>query len=173
VVSSATVWPDSPHATVFVNDQSLVRSPTPASGDVGREGLLLDSDELRRTIDRLVDGDQKASHRNWAIALRLLAAHLDGLAFPEVATVIGISEDNLTRILHGEMKLQPSRHSRIDQLLQITLNLRRVITEDAVGDWFRTPIPALKDLTPLEAVRKRKVDAVARIVESYFDPSYA
>jgi hypothetical protein len=36
-----------------------------------------------------------------------------------------------------------------------------------------TPIPALKSQTPLEALRKNRVGAVERVVESYFDPGYA
>jgi hypothetical protein len=165
--------------TTLVTTGLLAEEPfgsavTPGSGDQRSEDDLVVNDaDLKRTIDRLVGPTEDGSDRNWAVALRLLAAGLRGLRFFEVSLVIGINETNLTKILHGEMKLQPSNHARIDRMLGITSKLRQIIDDDAVGDWFRSPIPALKGETPLESVRKRKFDRVEQVVDSYFDPSYS
>jgi hypothetical protein len=113
------------------------------------------------------------SDRNWHVALRILTAWLRGLNFAQVSTVVGIPEEQLRRILHGELGLQKSKHERIERTLELTRRLRTLLAGEAIGDWFRTGIPALKNETPLEALRKRKVGTVEKLVASYFDPSYA
>ena len=124
----------------------------------------------RLTEETPVEADQS---RNWSVTLRLLLAWLTGLSFEEASILVGIRPESLTRILHGELRLQPSSHPRIDRVLRITLAMRALLDERDLASWFRNPVPALKGDSPIEAVRKRKIAKVEEVVASYFDTSYA
>lgn len=170
--STLVRWPEAP-ASTDLPDGMAYKPLRVGSTDVTPDpDLLIDGAELQKTIDRLLEG-KGDDGRNWSVAIRLLAAHLHGLTFDEVSRVIGMKPDSVKKVLHGSQKLQGSKHAQIGRMLAVTTNLRRLLDEDAVGEWFRTPIPALNRETPLEVIRKRQLEKVEKIVESYFDPSYA
>ena len=106
-------------------------------------------------------------------ALRLLAARLDGLTFAEVSDVAGIAAEKLRRIVHGESSLAQSESDRVLRVLALTTRLRTLLPSDGIGTWYRTSIGALRGRSPLEALTEGEVAEVERVVESYFDPSYA
>lgn len=170
--STVLAWTEASASTSAPDEPPVEQAGLPSDDESLRE-LMVSATEVSETIGRLVSSDEGDHRRNWSVALRLLTAHLHGLRFDEVATVVGMKPDNLRQILHGEARLQPNAHDRIDVLLRITTELRKVLEIDAVGDWFRTPIPALKGETPLSAAKKRRLNEIAAVVESYFDPSYS
>lgn len=170
---TATVWPARLSATESTEE---MYGPSASSETSPRHDpqLLVDEQELKRAIDYLTEaGATEMGPRNWAVALRLTLAWLTGLTYAEAARVVGIAPDNLTRILHGELRLQPSTHDRIKRVLNMTLALRALLHDDDLATWFRTPVPVLKGDTPLEALRKGKLDRLERVVSSYFDEQYA
>lgn len=116
-----------------------------------------------------VQGD---SGRNLGLLVRLLAAWLEGLNSTEVAQALGWNEESYRKVLHGERKVQSSHAERLLLLSEIIQTLGRVIDRNATGRWFKTPVPALGNATPLEALRKRKGTQVLNVVQSYLDPSY-
>lgn len=168
-----TAWPDAPSSTEALEADQF--SP-PRSRQTNLEpdsSLLISEEDLSKTIERLLHGSGPDDDRDWPVAVRLLAAHLHGLSFSDVSTVIGMKPESVRRVLHGDQKLQGSKREQIGRMLAVTTKLRRLLSEDAVGTWFQTPVPGLKNTTPLETVRKRQLEKVERLVESYFDPSYA
>lgn len=116
---------------------------------------------------------QDAPPRNAGAALRLALGWMTGLTFSEASTVVGIGEDNLRRILHGKLSVAGSRVDRLDKTLEMLYLLRQIVPEDLLAEWFRRPVPALGDQTPLEALRKRRVNDVLATVRSYFDPTFS
>ncbi len=170
---TATTWPAAVSATRWADE---VHGPSVSWATAPRPDpkLLVDEDELKRTIDRLTDpSTSDVEKRNWPVALRLLLAWLTGLSYGEAARVVAIPVDSLTRILHGELRLQPSTHDRIRRVLNMTVAMRTLVGDENLARWFRTPIPALKGDSPLEALRKAKLEQLERVVSSYFDERYA
>ena len=171
----APPWPATPIRTQLVpNADANLEPHMERTNRLPDPDLLIDADRLAKTIDRLTRrGSASNEYRNWSAALRVLTAWLDGLAFSEVSGVVGVQPQNLRRILHGELALQPSKHDRIARVLRLTTRLRTLLPADEIGRWYRTSIPALKGQSPVEALKKRRIAEVERVVESYFDPSYA
>jgi hypothetical protein len=116
-----------------------------------------------------VRGDEE---RNLGLLLRLTAAWLEGMSSEEVASVLGWQISSLQRALHGERKVQASQSNRLILLSEIAVLLSRVVEREAIGDWFRTAVPALQGLTPMEALRRRRGDEVRTVVASYLEPVF-
>ena len=173
MTNALAAWPEAPESTDVTDETPYAAGGSQLTNLKPDPDLLISAEELQKTIDRLLHGSEDDDERNWSVAVRLLAAHLYGLTFSEVSTVIGMKPESVRKVLHGEQKLQASRRDQIGRMLAVTTKLRRLLDDDAVGDWFRTPVPTLKNSTPLETVRKRQVEKIERVVDSYFDPSYA
>ena len=116
-----------------------------------------------------VHGD---AERNLGLLLRLTTAWLEGMTSEEVASVLGWQISSLQKALHGQRKVQASQSSRLILLSDIAILLSRVLEREAIGDWFRTSIPALRGLTPMEALRRHRGDEVREVVASYLEPVF-
>lgn len=103
----------------------------------------------------------------------MIAAWLEGLDSSEIAYVLGFSDSDYKKALHGELKVQRSKQRRLDEMVEIVRLLSMVLEGRYIGDWFRTEIPALNDRTPMQSVRNRQGSRVLELVRSYLDPSYA
>lgn len=170
---SSQVWPAESARTQLFSEDS--QTPFPHRMITNRRSdpeLLIKSDELSKAIDRL-SPSAGVEYRNLPAELRLLTAWLEGMKFAEISIVVGIETGNLRKILHGKLRLNRSKYSRIERVLKITRSLRSLISEEDIGRWYRTSDPALNGLSPIEALKKQKIAEVERVVESYFDPSYA
>ncbi len=171
---TSIAWPNPVSATTISEDIFGPKSsPTTTPG--ADPTLLVNEQELKKTIRLLTEETSLDDNepRNWSVALRLLLAWLTGLRYEEAAVIVGIPPDNLTRILHGDLRLQQSRHRRIDRMLNLMVALRTLLDAGDVATWFRGEIPALKGDSPIEAARKGKIDNLERVVSSYFDTRYA
>lgn len=111
--------------------------------------------------------------RNRGHAIRLAVGWMEGLTFAEAAGILGVSEENLRRILHGELVVSNSRFERVAEVLELLSLLRDMVPSDLLAEWFRRPVPALGNQTPLESLRKRRVSDVLKVVRGYFDPSFS
>lgn len=110
---------------------------------------------------------------NLGLRVRLIAAWLEGLDSGEIAEALGFQEDGLRKILHGERKVQSSRATRVVVVAEILETLSRVLERPTTGRWFKTRIPDLGGLSPLEALKRHKADQVLEVVRSYLDPAYS
>lgn len=63
--------------------------------------------------------------------------------------------------------------SRTEFTLMIQRKLSGILDDGAVLEWFNTPIPALNNLTPYQAIVYGRYDELDAIVESYSDSSFA
>ena len=171
----APPWPAvSDRTDVMPEDGAELRRHAERTDCLPAPGLTIDADRRAKAMGRLTRrGGNSSKSRSWPTALGLLTAWLDGLTFSEVSDVAGIPVENLRRVLHGELALQPSRHDRIERVLRLTMRLRTLLPDDQVGEWYRTSIPALKGQSPVEALKKKRILEVERVVESYFDLNYA
>lgn len=144
------------------------RTDTKISEDVTTTLERIDA-VLGRTRAEAHDG---GSPKNLSLLMRLVAARLQGLDSREVAYLLGFSVKQMRQALHGDLTVQPSKEPRLTQVAGVVSSLSRTVEREHIGDWFRTPVPDLGGVTPMEAIRKRQGDRVMRIVESYLDPSY-
>jgi hypothetical protein len=171
---TATLWQERirPTSVGEVAPQGVQSEET---GAERAPGLVYQTKELEDVIKKLTEetASEGAEPRNWSVTLRLLLGWLTGLTFEEASILVGIKPDPLTRMLHGQLRVQPSTHQRIDRMLRITLSMRGLLDERDLASWFRGPVPALKNDTPIEAIRKRKIAQVEEVVASYFDTAYA
>lgn len=171
---SSPLWPSESIRTQLLSDDSPLPFPHQVMTNHRPDPeLLIKSVEVSKAIDRLSPPQSRVEYKNLPAELRLLTAWLDGMEFSEVSIVVGIDASNLRRILHGKLPLNRSKHSRIERVLNITRLMRSLIDEKDIGQWYRSSIPSLKNASPLESLRKHKIAQVERLVESYFDPSYA
>lgn len=104
--------------------------------------------------------------------LRLLTSWLEGLSFIEISTVVGINDEELRAILHGEVLLRPDAYERIERLLKITKQLRSLMQYRVIGWWYKTGDPELGGKSPLDLLRDNHITDLERVVDSYFDTSY-
>lgn len=170
---TATSWPSLLPSTQL-GDESRGPSPLWKTAPKADPELAVNEQALKRTIDYLtVDATAEEGRRNWSVALRLLLAWLPGLSFAEAARIVGIPAPNLVKILHGDLRLQPSTHDRIRRLLNLVVDLQALLDPADIGPWFKTPVPALNGESPLEAARKGRIAHLERVVSSYFDASYS
>lgn len=114
---------------------------------------------------------QTAKIRHRGITVRMTLAWLDGMTLDEAGIVVGVPAETLRRWLHGE-RIEPRRQERIDRSFHLVRKLRMTLEGPAVAWWFRTEDPALGGMSPLEAIRRGRIDEVAALVDSYLDPSY-
>lgn len=124
---------------------------------------------LRRVREVTDAGD---GERNLGVLVRLEAAWMEGLDSTEVAEALRFSQSQYKNVVHGDMKVQRSKAEHLEAVAQVLRSLLRVLEPEAVGQWFRTPVPALKGKTPLETLKRGDRAAVLRVVEGYLDPSY-
>ena len=170
---SSPIWPIKSTRTQLARDDETILLPLEIMTNHHPDPkLLIDADDLIKAIDRIAP-PKKVENRNLPAELRLLTAWLEDMDFSEVSIVVGIAVDNLRKILHGTLPLNKSKCPRIERVLEMTRRLRTIIAEEDVGRWYRTSDPALNDMSPIEALKKQKIAEVERVVESYFDPSYA
>lgn len=172
MTSRLSAWPRGPLPTSFGRDEPFDR-PLHAISENEQSDVLVSGEQLARTLERLTQRAVKKDDRDWAVALRILAARLRGLRFSEAARVAGLKPSHMARILHGDLLLQPSKAIQVDRMLVLTQRLALTLQEDAIGEWFMTEIPALGDLTPLQAIERHRIDDVEKVVESYLDFSYS
>jgi hypothetical protein len=170
---TATAWPTLQPTSAVGDDAPSQRTTAQTVTEID-PGLIVQTKELEKTIKRITAETTKDSEepRKWSVTLRLVLGWLTGLTFQEASIVVGIKPEPLTQILHGTMNLQPSTHTRIDRVLRITLSMRALLDEQDLAGWFRGPVPALKNDSPLEAIRKRKLAQLEEVVASYFDTAY-
>lgn len=162
------------------------RTGRSGSGDFGRaqagetDATIRDVDATLQEIDVILrrvqsphaGADDRA--RNLGLLVRLMAGWMEGLESREVAHLLRFSEQTYREVLHGARSVPRYKQRHLETVAQLLRTLLRVLERDAVGEWFRTPVPALGDRTPLDAVQRRGGDdAVLRVVESYFDTTYA
>ena len=137
--------------------------------------ILSRTDRLEKAITRALRNSKNA-HRvtqERAMALSYLTARLEGLRFDEVSVLIGTSSKRLAAFLHGTESVPKSMEDRIRLLDELLRNLHRVLEPRATGQWFRTRIPALGDVTPIEALRnKSRLQEITAVTESYLDTDY-
>ena len=173
IVDFAPSWPfESTRTQPVIEKEVFPFKPQDATDRNLDPQLLIDLKEFIDTIDRIARPTNE-QYRHWPTALRILTAWLEDMKFAEVSVVVGIEVNDLRDILHGKVRLNRSKYSRIDRVLEITRLLRTIIDEKDIDRWYRTSDPALNGLSPIEALKKQKIAEVERVVESYFDPSYA
>jgi hypothetical protein len=165
-------WPEVVPATAVGEN---VLGPTTSKTVLGADPQLrVNEGALKKTIARLTEETHAPDTvRNWSVALRLLLAWLPGLRFEEAAVVVGIPPANLARILHGELRLQPSKHDRIRRMLNLALAIRSLLDDVDIAPWYRAEVPALRGISPLEAARRGRIEQLERLVSSYFDTRFA
>lgn len=161
-------------------DEDTATGPTPIDGAAPNrydrtDSILTDTARLEKALTRALKS-QKNVHpatRERAMALRYLAAKLEGLRFDELSGVVGTSSKRFSAYLHATQTVPKVMDERIELLAELLRNLHRVLEPSATGDWFRTPIPALGDVTPIEALHnKNRLHEVVAITRSYLDTDY-
>lgn len=105
--------------------------------------------------------------------LGLLISRLEGLTCLEISTVVGMDEEELRGVLHKETSLKPDAHQRIERLFMITEKLRSLMQHRVIGWWYRTSDPELNGQSPLELLKADRIADLEKVVNSYFDTSYA
>lgn len=105
--------------------------------------------------------------------LGLVLAKLANVPFDRAALLFGVKPHRLEQMLHGEMSIPGNYGDRWQSLLQIFMNLERVLDPAATNDWLDTAVPDLGGRTPLQAVQRNDIERVVAVTESYLDPNFS
>ena len=170
-----------PKYTVGPADEEEITGQVPVVGAVPvqfgtTENVLTDTSRLEKAIQRAINNEKNINEatRDRAMALRYLAAKLDGLAFKEVSQVLGTPQKRLAAYLHGTQTVPKALEDRISILSLLLRNLHQIIEPAATGKWFRTRIPALDGSRPIDLMSiKPRIGEVLAITESYLDGDYS
>ena len=105
--------------------------------------------------------------------LGIVMAWLKGFELEDAAVLIGTSPTRLVAWLHGEMSIPRSKDVRLKQIADVIRVLWKVLEPAATDRWFKTAVPDLNGMTPLEAFHRKQGSQVERVVRSYLDTSFS
>jgi len=147
---------------------SIFRDPgTFPTTDLTSSPRIESNKVLRRAENRL--SNPAAWKRT--VSLSVLLAQMQGVTFDEAALLFGTSSKQLRRMVRFEITVPVRKYeTRILMVAEIVRHLHRVLEPSATGRWLNTPIPALAQRTPAEAIRRSRIADVLNVTRSYVEP---
>lgn len=145
---------------------SILRALPPQSG----QATELDPDAAKRA--QKMKGQMGRQTAQRTALLGLLLARLEGVPFDGVAELLKVKEARLEKFMHGEENIPTTVESRWNDLYVILEDLQSVVRPEATWRWMNTSIPDLGDKTPLDSIRRNRLEQVLRLTKSYRDPSF-
>lgn len=105
--------------------------------------------------------------------LQLVSAPRGGLMLA-IRSRLGLSREVFARMLSVSTRLLATIESgqkpseavarRLTELRRIVDALSNIVTEDAIGEWLKTPNDAFDGLKPLEVIERGQVDRIWRMI---------
>ena len=97
-----------------------------------------------------------------------------GLNFSEVAEALGVQRQTVYRYRKLESAPNAEVQERLAKIREISYLLSEVfIDEEAQLEWLYSPVPLLRDLRPIDLIRKGKFDEVMSVLAGHYSGAFA